>query len=89
VNAPTNAEVADFLDKLAGILADEGAPPDRTHVWRSAANAVRGLARSVADVMTRGGAPAVAALPGVGDGLALIIAAMLDNAEQPPLALAS
>lgn len=91
MNAPSNADLADLLDKLAGALADDGASPDRTYVWRSAANAVRGLARSVADVLMRGGTEAVAALPGIDRGLALIITAMVESAgfDEESLALAS
>lgn len=91
MNAPTNADLAEYLDRLAGVLADDGAPPDRTYVWYSAANAVRGLARPVADVMRRGGTEAVAELPGIDRGLALIITAMVESAgfDEESLALAS
>jgi len=49
---------------------------------------VRSLGWSVAEVLRFGGSNALAAIPGVGEGLALIIAAILDTADEQ-LAMAS
>lgn len=88
VTAPTNDHVANYLDRLAGVLAEEGAPRERVAAWRIAADAVRSLGWSVAEVLTRGGSTALAALPGVGEGLAQIITAIVDTADEQ-IALAS
>jgi DNA polymerase/3'-5' exonuclease PolX len=74
----SNADLANLLDRLAGTLAEEGAPTDRVRAWLQASDAVRGLGTSVEKLLDEVGPRGLARLPGIGDGLALIITAMLE-----------
>jgi DNA polymerase/3'-5' exonuclease PolX len=88
VKPPTNDDVAAYLDRLADVLEEEAAPRERVRAWQKAAESVRSLGWSVAEVLTFGGAAALAGLPGIGEGLAQVIQAIVHTAEER-LALAS
>ncbi len=73
----SNAEVANLLEHLAGNLPEEG----RARAWRNASRTIRQLGRSVAEMLRTGGIEALAALPDVGAGLAFVISAAIETAD--------
>ena len=67
---PINAEIAGRLDDVAQILEEHGANPYRVLAYRRAANLLRGLARSVVDLVRAEGVEGLEQLPGIGTSLA-------------------
>jgi len=80
-----NAQIADRLEEVAGILADQGANPYRVLAYRRAALTLRGLGRPVSDLISEGGLPALEALTGIGESLAHSIASLATSGRLPML----
>lgn len=68
-----NRQVAERLDEMARLLEEQGANRFRVAAYHGGAEAVRGLARPLADLVAEGGLDALDAVPGIGPRLARII----------------
>ena len=75
--SPTNAAIADRLDEVAALLAEQGANPFRVRAYTRGADTVRALPDEAAALFARGGLEALTALPGIGEGLARSIRELL------------
>jgi len=92
-----NLDVADRLEELAQLLAEQGANPFRVRAYRGAVHTVRELDRPVSALLETGGLEALEALPGIGVSIARTIrdilvhgrSAMLDRlrGEGDPMAI--
>ena len=79
MSGPSNREVADVLDRIAELFELRDANPFRVRSYRTAANEIRSLGRSVAELYRSGGREGLRALPGVGRGLSGVISEYLDT----------
>jgi hypothetical protein len=69
-NTSPNIDIAGRLDEVANIFAEQGANRFRVQAYRKAANVLRGLHRSVADMFKREGIEGLEKIPGVGASIA-------------------
>jgi len=72
-----NETIADMLRQAAALLIDQGANPFRANAYRTAADTISGLARSVREIFESEGRAGLDALPGIGEAIASAIAEML------------
>jgi Holliday junction resolvasome RuvABC DNA-binding subunit len=70
---PTNAEIADVLQRIADLLEVQDANPHRVRAYRSGADRVRGTDESLAKMVRSGDGEALKELPDIGQGLARVI----------------
>jgi putative hydrolase len=77
LNTSPNIEIAGRLDEVANIFAEQGANRFRVQAYRKAANVLRGLPRSAADIFKREGIEGLEKIPGVGASIARSIRDML------------
>jgi putative hydrolase len=70
---PGNQDVADRLDELAMLLANQGASGYRVRAYRRGAESVRHAAEPVSETLRLHGVEGLQALPGVGESLARAI----------------
>lgn len=68
--SPGNDQVADLLERVAGLLDAKGGKPFRARSYRNAAQAVRDYDRSVASQVDSDGAGSLEEIPGIGPKLA-------------------
>ena len=97
MNPSPNIEIAGRLDEVANIFAEQGANRFRVQAYRRAANALRRLSRSVADIFAEQGIEGLEQISGVGISIARSIRdvllhgrlAMLDRlrGESDPIAI--
>lgn len=80
-----NRRVASRLDEVAGLLETQGANPFRVDAWRKAAQTLRGLDRSVSDLLSAEGLDGLDRLPGVGPVLSRAIATLVATGRLPML----
>ncbi|NBC96155.1 MAG: DNA-binding protein [Deinococcus-Thermus bacterium] len=80
-----NADVAEKLDEVATLLEAQEANRFRVQAYRNAADTVRGLPRSVAELLDEGGVERLEELPSIGDTLARSIATMVRSGTLPQL----
>lgn len=80
-----NDDIADRLDEIGRVYEGQGANPFRVRAWRMAADTLRGLDRSVADVYADGGLEALEAIPDIGDTIGRAIATALEYGRLPML----
>ena len=80
-----NLRVARRLDEVAEILEAQGANPYRVRAYRRAAETLRHLHGSVAQVLRKQGEPGLRQFPGVGESLARSIATLLMTGSLPML----
>ena len=80
-----NAEFAARLDEVAQVLEEHGANPFRVNAYRRAANVLRGLPQSVADIVSQQGLEGLEALPGIGASLARTIRELVRTGRVPML----
>lgn len=71
---PDNAELAELLERVAALLEGQDANAFRVRAYRRAAEAVRREARPLAERLAEGGPEALEAVPGVGPGIASLLA---------------
>ena len=76
---PTNNAIADLLERIGQLLETKETNPYRVRAYFSAAATVRGVDESVAELA--GDRAALLRLPGVGDGLAGLIAEYVETGE--------
>lgn len=69
----SNKEIARLLERIAALLEVQDANPFRVRAYRSGANRVRRLDRSLAEMVMNGDGEALQALPDIGEGLARVI----------------
>jgi hypothetical protein len=67
---PANSEVAEVLERVAGLLEAQGANRFRIRAYRRAAAAIRDTTQPVRALLEEGGAAALQQIPGVGPGIA-------------------
>jgi len=80
-----NSRVARRLDEVADILEAQGANPYRVRAYRRAAETLRHLRGSVAEILRQQGEPGLRKLPGIGESLARSIATLLMIGTLPML----
>ena len=72
-----NADIADRLEEVARLLADQHANPFRVRAYRNAAATVRGWPEPIAEILHDRGLEGLRALPDVGDSIATSIRSLL------------
>lgn len=80
-----NRAIATQLDELAGLLEEQGANPFRVRAYRRAAETLRHLPRSVAEVLAEEGVEGLEALPTIGEQLARQIRLVVRTGRLPML----
>lgn len=80
-----NQDVADRLDEVAGLLAEQGAVRFRVDAYRRAAELLRHLAKPVGGIFAEEGVAGLEKLPGIGESLARSIRDMLVHGRLPML----
>lgn len=71
---PTNAEIADVLDRIADLLeTEDDANPFRVRAYREGGETMRNLDRPAADFIRRDQFDELMALPTIGQGIAAVI----------------
>lgn len=70
---PTNAQIADVLDRIADLLEVQDANPFRVRAYREGAQYLRDLDQSVADHIRRDDTEKLIDLPHIGRGIAAVI----------------
>lgn len=80
----SNADVARALREMA-LFLEMDAVPFKPQAYEKAAYAVMALDRPLAEIHAQGGAKALAALPGIGKGIASRIAGMLETGTMADL----
>lgn len=70
---PTNAEIADILDRIAELLDFEDANPFRVNAYRTGASVIRGLKEQVAKSVKADGLDDLIDLPNIGTGIAAVV----------------
>lgn len=80
-----NLDIARELDETARLLEDQGANPFRIRAYRRAADTLRHLDRSVADVLAAEGVEGLERLPTIGNQLARQIALAVRFGRSPVL----
>jgi predicted flap endonuclease-1-like 5' DNA nuclease len=69
----TNEQIAARLQEVADLLESQGANPFRVRAYRTAAESVKALNRSVVDILAEKGLDGLTELPGIGASLARAI----------------
>lgn len=69
-----NEQIASRLGEIADLLQKQNANPFRVNAYRRASATVKGLDRSVTDIINKRGTTGLIELPGVGQGIARSIA---------------
>jgi putative hydrolase len=80
-----NLDVASRLDETGNLLLEQGANPFRVRAYHRAAETLRGLDRSVADILEAEGLEGLERLPGIGTTLARAIRDTLRLGRMPML----
>ena len=79
---PTNADVADTLDRYGTLLELSGESPFRVRAYRRAADAIRYLPEPIVLVHDE---DRLREIPGVGEGIAAAVAELLESGRYRPL----
>lgn len=80
-----NATVARKLEEVAWLLEEQGSNPYRVQAYRQAADMLRRLHQSVADIVEREGVEGLRRLPGIGESLARSIRELVLTGRLPIL----
>jgi DNA uptake protein ComE-like DNA-binding protein len=75
----TNTRVAESLEQVAELLDAQRASPFRVRAYRDAADTVRASSEDVGELLAREGRAGLEALPGIGRGLAAVIAELVET----------
>src|SRR5688572_13403833 len=73
VQEPTNAQIAEVLERIADLLEAQEANSFRIRAYREAAQTIRNIDQSVSQLITSGMAYDLRALPHIGKGIAAVI----------------
>src|SRR5690606_11005369 len=76
---PTNAEIADVLDRIAELLDYEDANPFRVNAYRTGASTLRGLKEPVAKSVKKDGVDDLIELPNIGSGIAAVVGEVVSS----------
>lgn len=82
---PQNIEIAQRLDEVALLLAEQGANPFRVQAYRRAAEIIRREPRPLSEMLARQGMNGLKQLPGIGDSLARSIHDLILTGRLPML----
>lgn len=80
-----NLEIAARFDEVAALLAEQGASRYRVEAYQHGAETLRGLARSVSDILRDEGVAGLERLPAIGEALARAIRAFVEAGRLPML----
>jgi DNA polymerase (family X) len=80
-----NATIAARFDEVALLLEQQGANPYRVAAYRNAADTLRRLPRSVADILEEEGLAGLQKLPGIGESLSRSIRTLTQTGSLPLL----
>ncbi len=79
---PTNEEIASLLDRIAALLEQqEESQPFRIRAYRRAAERVRGIDNSLAELVRRRDPETLEAIPDIGEGIAAVIGEFVRTGE--------
>lgn len=81
MNEPTNAQIADVLERIADLLEAQDANPFRVRAYREGAQTVHHLDQRVADFISRNRFDELKALPNIGDGIAAVIGEYVSSGQ--------
>jgi DNA polymerase/3'-5' exonuclease PolX len=84
-NKPSNAQIADVLEKIAALLEHQDANPHMVRAYRNGADRARGTDESLAEMVWGGDGEALQALPDIGEGLSQIITRFVKTGRSPIL----
>ena len=84
-NLLQNAEIARRFEEVAWLLEEQGANSYRVQAYRHAADTLRHLQRSVADLVYAEGVEGLQRLPGIGESLARSIRELVLTGRLPTL----
>lgn len=76
---PTNADVADVLDRVADLLAAQDADAFRVRAYLNAARTVRAHPEPIADLLGREGLTGLEALPAIGRSIASAVRELVET----------
>jgi DNA polymerase (family 10) len=82
---PDNAELADRLKEIAQLLDAQEANPYRAQAYRTAAKTLRGLDRTVREILAHEGPEGLMKLPGIGRSLARSLERLSQSGRLPLL----
>ena len=80
-----DADIAERLEEVSRILADQGAQPYRAEAYRRAADTIRTWPQSVAELARTQGVEGLMELPGIGERLAQAIYLLARTGQLPML----
>ncbi len=70
---PTNAQIAEVLERIADLLEAQEANPFRVRAYREAGQTIRNIDQSVSQLISQGREDDLRALPHIGEGIAAVI----------------
>lgn len=82
---PQNIEIAQRLNEVAQLLAEQGANPFRVQAYRRAAEIVQRTPQALSESLAREGLDGLQALPGIGESLARSIRDLILTGRLPML----
>jgi putative hydrolase len=82
---PLNTTIAARLDEVAMLLEQQDANPFRVASYRNAADTLRAISRSVADIIEQEGIKGLDSLPGIGESLSRSIRTLVTTGRLPLL----
>lgn len=82
---PQNIEIAQRLNEVALLLAEQGANPFRVQAYRRAAEIVQRAPHALSEILAREGLDGLKALPGIGESLARSIRDLILTGRLPML----
>jgi DNA polymerase/3'-5' exonuclease PolX len=85
MKASLNKKIAAQLDEVATLLEQQDANTFRIASYRKAADTLRGLSKSVADIIDQEGSAGLEKLPGIGEGLSRSISTLAETGHLPLL----
>jgi DNA polymerase (family X) len=81
VKEPTNAQIAQVLERIADLLEAQDANPFRVRAYREGAQTIQSVDQSVAEFIRRDQIDQLKALPGIGDGIAAVIGEYVSSGQ--------
>lgn len=76
---PTNAEIADVLERVAALLEVKHESPYRIRAYRAAAQRIRAHSEQMVDIIEQEGIQGLRRLPAVGRSIAAVIAELVET----------
>jgi Holliday junction resolvasome RuvABC DNA-binding subunit len=82
---PSNEDIANLLEQIADLLEDQGKNEFRVRAYRAGAESVRQSGQSVAEWVREDRMGELKSLPGIGEGLAAVIAEYVETGQSKVL----